>query len=114
MQDRPARGEEHNDALQGESDGPQPSDTLTDDGEARNDFWMIAGNGRHHVEPRVKLCVLVEESFPRPLEYIDVVRRTAATLDVSLERRIDDCWNVDGGRGTVGAMSRCHAVHDTE
>ena len=38
--------------------GPQTLDTLTDDGEARNDFWTIAGNYicRHHVEPRGNLC----------------------------------------------------------
>ena len=37
-----ARGDEHND-VQGESDGSQPEDTLTDDGKARNEFWTIAG-----------------------------------------------------------------------
>ena len=31
---QPARGEEHNDVLRGESDGSQPVDTLTADGEA--------------------------------------------------------------------------------
>ena len=41
------------------SDGCQPKDTTTEDGEARNDFWTIAGDYiyRRHVEPRVKLCV---------------------------------------------------------
>ena len=39
-----------------------------------------------------------EGSFPTPLEYIDVVRRTNPTLHVLLESRIDDDWNVDGGR----------------
>ena len=38
IQDHPARGEEHNDVLQAESGGSPPSDTLADDGEARNDF----------------------------------------------------------------------------
>ena len=42
IRDHPARGEEYNDVLQGESDGSQPLDT--DDGEARNYFWTIAGN----------------------------------------------------------------------
>ena len=79
--------EEHDGDLHGESDGSQPFDTLTDDSEARNDFWTIAGNyvSRHHVEPRVKLYVPNEESFPTPLENIDVVRRTNTTLDVLLE-----------------------------
>ena len=59
IQDHPARDEEHNDVLQGESDGSPPFNTLTDGGEARNDFWTIAGNYiyRHHVEPRVELYV---------------------------------------------------------
>ena len=41
-----------------------------DDGEARNDFWSIAGNYiyRHHVEPRVKLYVPREELFHIPLQ----------------------------------------------
>ena len=83
-----------------ETDGSQPLDTQTDDREARNDFWTIAGNyvHPHHVEPTVKFYVPNEESFPIPLENIDVVRRTNTTLDVLLECRIDDYWNVDGGR----------------
>ena len=51
---------------------------------------------RHHVEPRVKLSVPNEESFPITPQYIDVVRRTNTTLDVLLESRTDDYWNVDG------------------
>ena len=80
--------------------GPQPLDTLTDDSETRNDFWTIAGNyvHRHHVEPRGKLHVPSEASFPIPLQYIDVVKRTSTTLDVLLESRIDDYWSGDGGR----------------
>ena len=39
-----------------------------------------------------------EESFPIPLRYIDLIRRTRTTLDVLQESRIDDAWNVDGGR----------------
>ena len=53
---------------------------------------------RHHVEPRVKLYVPTEESFPIPLKHIDVSRTTHTNLDVMLEKNIDDCWNVDGGR----------------
>ena len=30
-------------------------------------------------------------------QFFDVVRRTHTTLDVLLESRIDDTWNVDGG-----------------
>ena len=73
-----ARGEEHHDVLQGESDGSQPLDTRTDDGEVRSDFWTVAGIyfHRHHVEPRGILYVPNEGSFPIPLECIDVVGRT--------------------------------------
>ena len=39
-----------------------------------------------------------EESFPIPLRYIDVTRATSTTLDVMLERRIDDNRNIDGAR----------------
>ena len=53
---------------------------------------------RHHVEPRVKLYSLREESFPIPLKYIDVTRTTHTNLDVKQEKRIDDYWNIDGSR----------------
>ena len=33
------------------------------------------------------------DKFPRPLEYIDVVRRTNTTSDVLLESRIADYWD---------------------
>ena len=65
---------------------------------ARNGFWSISGNFiyRHHVEPRVKLYVPREESFPIPLNFIDVTRATTTSLDVMLEKNIDDYWNVGG------------------
>ena len=50
---------------------------------------------RHHIVPRVQLCVPREETFPVPLKYIDVVRSTNTDLDVPQEKRIDDYWNVD-------------------
>ena len=53
---------------------------------------------RHHVEPRVKLYSPREESFPIPLKYIDVTRTTHTNLDLKLEKRIDDYWNIDGSR----------------
>ena len=53
---------------------------------------------RHHVEPRVKLYVPREESFPIPLKYIDVTRDTHTSLDVMLEKNIEDNCNVDGDR----------------
>ena len=110
-----ARGEEHNDDLQGEPDGSQPSDTLADASEARNDLRTTTGSFicRHHLEPRIKLHVPKEESFPIPLRYIDVVRWTNTTLDVLLESRIDDNLNVDGGRPRfIGTLDWFHAVHN--
>ena len=102
IRDHPIRGEDQRDFL-GESEGslpPPPQDSLPDAGEARNDFWSMSGNFiyRHHVEPRVKLYSPKEESFPIPLKYIDVSRTTQTNLDVMLEKRIDDYWNVDGSR----------------
>ena len=55
---------------------------------------------RHHVEPRVKLYLPREESFPIPLKYIDVSRTTRTNLYVMLECRIDDYWNIVGSRET--------------
>ena len=101
IRQRSVRGESHVDFL-GESEGslPQPHDSLPDAGEAINDFWSMSGNFiyRHHVEPRVKLCSPREESFPIPLKYIDVSRTTCTNLDVKLERRIDDYWNIGGSK----------------
>ena len=75
-------------------------DSTRDDVGAKNDFCSITGDFicRHHVEPRVKLYVPREESFPIPLKYIDVTRNTHTSLDVLLEKTIDDYWNVDGER----------------
>ena len=89
--------------LLGQSYGSSPTpeqDSSPDDGEARNDFWSISGNYiyRHHVEPRVNLYVPREDSLPIPLRYIEVTRVTSTTLDVMLERRIDDHWNIEGDR----------------
>ena len=101
IRQRPIQGESKNDFL-GESEGslPPPHDSFPDAGEAINDFWSMSGNFiyRHHVEPRVKLYSPREESFPFPLKYIDVSRTTNTNLDVMQEKRIDDCWNIDGSR----------------
>ena len=98
---RPIQGEGHVDFL-GESEGsfPQPHDSFPVAGEAINDFWSMSGSFiyRHHVEPRVKLYSPREESFPIPLNYIDVSRTTHTNLDVKQEKRIDDYWNIDGSR----------------
>ena len=48
----------------------------------------FSGNAiyRYRVEPRVKLYVPREASFPVPLKYIDVTRATSTSLDVMLEK----------------------------
>ena len=101
IREHPIRGESHRGFL-GESEGSLPplQDSLPDAGEAINDFWSMSGNFmyRHHVEPRIKLYSLIEESFLFPLTYIDVSRTTHTNLDVKQERRIDDYWNIDGSR----------------
>ena len=44
-----------------------------------------------------KSCMcLLKSSFPIPLKYIDVVKRTNTTLYVLQESRVYDHWNVDG------------------
>ena len=94
-QEHPARGEEHNDVPQGESDGSQLSDHQTDYIEARNDFWSISGHHiyRHHVQPRVKLYVPKEGSFPTPLKHIDV---SGGRI-----RRWMCCWKVASAIGML-------------
>ena len=100
IRDRPDRGEEQGN-LQGESDGSSSTphrDSSWYDGDARNGFWYTSGNFiyRHHLEPRVKLYVPREESFLFPMKYIDVTRNTHTSLDILLEKQIEDYWNVDG------------------
>ena len=83
---------EHNDVPQGQSDGSQPLDKLTNDNEARNDFWSIEGKHicLHLFEPGVQLlCGKKNHS------YVGVVMRTKTSLDFLLESRIDAYWNVD-------------------
>ena len=100
--DRPERGEEQ-EILQGNSGkwytpSHLQEDSTRDDEEAKNDFWTITGEFiyRHHVVPRVKLYVPKEESFPIPLKYVDVTRTSYTSLEVMLEKQIEDYWNVDG------------------
>ena len=73
----------------------------------KNDFWSVTGDFicRHHVEPSVKLYMSKEESFPVALKYIDFSRTTQTSLDVLLQKNIDDYWNVDGERELSGAWT---------
>ena len=100
--ERLERGEEQG-ILRGKSDElhysmPLQEDSTRDDEKAKNDFWTITGGFmyRHHVVPRVKLYVPKEETLPIQMKYIDVTRTTHTSLDVLLEKQIEDHWNVDG------------------
>ena len=90
------------------SDRSQPIDEITDDEEARIDFWSIQGDFiyRHHIEPRVQLCVPKEETFPIPLRYIDVTGTTHTTLELLQESRIYDHWNIDANRNLSDSWKR--------
>ena len=98
--ERTEQGEEQ-EILQGRSeelDSPtQLQDDLSrDNEEAKNDFLSITGEfiHRHHVVLRVKLYVPKEESFPFPLQHIDVTRTSYTSLDVMLEKilKITGAW----------------------
>ena len=54
---------------------------------------------------RVKLYMPREESFPIPSKYVDVTRTTKTSLDVLLEKHIEDCWNVDGEKALSDAWT---------
>ena len=62
----------------------QEDSTREDDEEAKRDFCTP-----------VKLHVPTEETLPIPMKYIDVTRTTYTSLDVLLEKNIEDYWNVD-------------------
>ena len=102
--DRPERIEEQEILPKNSDEWCTPSqlqeDSTRDDEEAKNDFCTITGEFlcRHHVEPGVKVYMTREESFPIPLIYIDVTRTTCTLLDVLLEKKIEDYWNVEGER----------------
>ena len=86
--------------LESEGSLPQRNDSLPDAGEAIKEFWSMSGSfiSRHHVEPRVKLYSLRDESCPIPLKHIAVTRTTHTNLDGKQEKRIDDFWNIDGSQ----------------
>ena len=97
IRDHPERREEQ-EVFRGEPDRSSPTplqdDSTRDDAEAINDFWSLTKDFiyRHHVEPRVKLYMPQEESSPIPLKFFDVARTTHTSLDVLLEKHMDDYW----------------------
>ena len=82
--------------LRGVSDGSQPIDATMDDQETRSD--VCPSKGITFIARRTckKRYVRKAESFPPPLRYIDVIKRTHSTPNVLQESRIDDYWNIDG------------------
>ena len=120
IRDRPERGEEQ-EVLRGESDGlsspsSQQADSTRGGAEAKNDFWSITGDfvHRHHVEPRVKLYVPREESLPIPMKYIAVTRTTRTSLDVLLEKNMDDHWDRGWRKKIIRCRDRFHKIHFIE
>ena len=93
---RPGREQSN---LQRDSDGCSSTprqDSSWYDGETKYDFWSVSRYFiyRHHVEPRVKLCVPTEESEI----HWRYQTTTDTTLDVMSEKHVEDYWNVDGDR----------------
>ena len=101
--DSPDRGEEQ-DNLRRQSDGASSTSRQDTSWYVLVKPKMISGLYsrnfiyRHHVEPRVNLCVPTEESFPFPLKYNDITRTTDTTSDVMSAKHTEDYWNVDGDR----------------
>ena len=100
--DRPERGEE-SEILEGNSDEshsstPLQKDSTRDDEEAKSDLWTITGEFiyRHHVGPRVKLYM--SSTFLIPISTSKLSEQHYTSLDVLLEKNIEDFWNVDGER----------------
>ena len=81
------RSEDCSGELEEGEPGESPLAESTDDDEARADFWSIQGDFiyRHHNKPRVQLYVPKEETFPIPLEHIDLTRSTHTDLYVMQE-----------------------------
>ena len=87
-------------AFEGLRNKSQQPDEMTDDREARNDFWSIEGTyiDPHNVELRFQLFLQKEESFAIQLRYIDVIRRTHSTLGALQGSRRKYYWNIEGDR----------------
>ena len=105
------QGEDLSGELQGESEGPQPTESK-DDAEARRDFWSVQDDfiHLHHNESRVQFCVSKEKTFPITLKYNDVTRATCANLDMLQETHASDCWNGRESKFIV-SLEQLHKVH---
>ena len=59
-----------------------------------SDFWSITDDCimLHHKKPRTTLYVPDDSSFPIPLKYIDIMRRTYTDIESAAGAEIDDFW----------------------
>ena len=99
---------EEREDLRGKSDGSPPQqDSSPGDGEPRNDLWSISGKYITVItlNQESNFYVPREESFPNQLRSFDVTSASSATLDVLLERRIHDYWNIEGDRDLSDAWT---------
>ena len=55
--------------------------------------------------------VILEETFPIPLKYIDVTRSAHTDLDVMQEERVDDFGKVDSNKHLSDSWKRFHEVY---
>jgi len=64
------------------------------------DFWTVNDDVviRHHRTPRTKLYVPEESTFPIPLKYLDILRRTCTDISDKAESQINDYWPESGAR----------------
>ena len=71
----------------GAAEESQPTEQ-EDETAVLKDFWSLQEDFvyRHHIEPRVQLCVPAETTFSIPLKYIDVTRPTFTDLDIAQEK----------------------------
>ena len=93
-QDLPEQGEKSTTMFFNETrTGLCPSDQqLTDATEARG--WELCLSSSRSTKGET-LCAKLGVIHHVPVKCIDVVRRTTTTLDVLMQSRIDDCWNID-------------------
>ena len=84
--EQPVGSEGFSGEVQGEPEEFQPT-AAKDDAEAEKDFWSIQGDFiyRHHIEPRVQLCVPKEETFRVPLNTLMWPELLMQILDVLQE-----------------------------
>ena len=59
-------------------------------------------------------CTCRKNHFFLPLNYIDITRTTHTSLDVMLEKQIEDYWNGDGPKSCQMRMDRIHKICSTE